>query len=121
MSAPPETGAVAASLQVRDAKVRAVKRWSAEWVMFVRSSLSGIGLAIAGMAGWVPETIALAIFAVSLVGLNLMLIAVTLVCVYVRPQWRVNPMERRYAPCALLHCRDRRTWRFRPQPGIVTG
>jgi hypothetical protein len=78
-----------------------VAPWSAEWMAFVWSTVPGGALAAAAMAGWIPESIALALFALSFVGLNLMHMAATWTRVYVRPGWRSNPVERLAFPFAL--------------------
>lgn len=75
--------------------------WSREWIAFVWSSVPGLLLAVAAAAGYVPESLALALFAVSFVGLNLMHMGATWARVYVRPGWRVNPLERLVVPLGL--------------------
>lgn len=72
-----------------------------EWIAFVWSSAPGLVLATAAAAGWVPERIALALFAVSFVGLNLMHMGATWARVYVRPGWRSRPTERLVVPLSL--------------------
>jgi hypothetical protein len=76
--------------------------WSREWAAFVWSSVPGAGLAAAAATGLVSETVALALFALSFVGLNLMHMGATWARVYVRPGWRSNPMERVAIPVALV-------------------
>jgi hypothetical protein len=49
----------------------------------------------------VPESIALGLFAISFVGLNLMHMGATWTRVYVRPGWRINPRERLLVPAGL--------------------
>jgi hypothetical protein len=49
----------------------------------------------------IPESVALAVFAVSFVGLNLMHMGATWARVYVRPSWRSAPVERLAIPLAL--------------------
>jgi len=68
---------------------------------FVWSSLPGAGLAVACAAGAIPETGAMALFALSFVGLNLMHMGATWSRVYVRPGWRDRPLERLAVPVAL--------------------
>src|SRR6186997_1591783 len=46
--------------------------WSSEWAAFVWSSVPGLLLATAAATGLVPEWLALGLFAVSFVALNLM-------------------------------------------------
>ena len=75
--------------------------WSGEWAAFVWSSVPGVALATAAAAGLVPEALALALFAVSFVGLNLMHMGATWARVYVRPGWRPHPIERLAIPAAL--------------------
>jgi hypothetical protein len=75
--------------------------WSAEWIAFVWSTLPGLLLAAAAAAGVVSESIALALFAISFVGLNLMHMGATWARVYVRPGWRPHPVERLIVPVAL--------------------
>lgn len=75
--------------------------WSGAWAAFVWSSVPGAALATAAAAGLVPERLALALFAISFVGLNLMHMGATWARVYVRPRWRSNPAERLAMPVAL--------------------
>lgn len=75
--------------------------WSGDWAAFVWSSVPGAVLAAAAAAGWVPEAVALALFALSFVGLNLMHMGATWARVYVRPGWRSNPVERLVVPVGL--------------------
>jgi hypothetical protein len=75
--------------------------WSGEWAAFVWSSVPGVALATAAAAGLVPEALALTLFAVSFVGLNLMHMGATWSRVYVRPGWRPHPVERLVVPVAL--------------------
>ncbi|MDX2167127.1 MAG: hypothetical protein SF182_08695 [Deltaproteobacteria bacterium] len=75
--------------------------WSREWLAFVWSSLPGLALAAAAARGAISESLALGLFAVSFVGLNLMHMGATWARVYVRPGWRVNPLERLAVPCGL--------------------
>ena len=63
--------------------------------------MPGFALATAATAGLVPERLALALFAISFVGLNLMHMGATWARVYVRPGWRANPAERLAVPVAL--------------------
>jgi hypothetical protein len=72
-----------------------------EWGAYVWSAVPGIALAAAAALGLVSESTALAIFAVSFVGLNLMHMGATWARVYVRPGWRVNPLERLAIPLCL--------------------
>src|SRR5689334_2562536 len=74
---------------------------AAPWVAFVWSSVPGFVLAAAAAAGLVPERVALALFAVSFVGLNLMHMGATWARVYVRPGWRPRPVERLAVPVGL--------------------
>lgn len=74
---------------------------SGEWVAFVWSSVPGAVLAVACAAGTIPEAMAMALFAVSFVGLNLMHMGATWARVYVRPSWRERPLERLAVPIAL--------------------
>ncbi len=76
--------------------------WSRDWVAFVWSSLPGAALAAAAAAGLVSETYALAVFALSFVGLNLMHMGATWARVYVRPGWQSNRVERLVVPLALV-------------------
>jgi hypothetical protein len=76
--------------------------WSREWLAFVWSSVPGLLLAVAAAAGLIPESVALALFAVSFVGLNLMHMGATWARVYVRPGWRSNAVERLLIPVALV-------------------
>jgi hypothetical protein len=73
---------------------------SSEWVAYVWSSVPGVALAVAA-ATVIPEQAALAVFAVSFVGLNLMHMGATWARVYVRPSWRSHPVERLAVPLAL--------------------
>jgi hypothetical protein len=75
--------------------------WTGAWAAFVWSSVPGLALATAAAAGLVPERLALALFAISFVGLNLMHMGATWARVYVRPGWRANPAERLAMPIAL--------------------
>jgi hypothetical protein len=68
----------------------------------VWSSLPGAALATAAAAGLVSETFALALFALSFVGLNLMHMGATWARVYVRPGWQSNRVERLAVPVALV-------------------
>jgi hypothetical protein len=52
-------------------------------------------------AGAIPESAAMALFALSFVGLNLMHMGATWARVYVRPSWRERPLERLAVPVAL--------------------
>jgi hypothetical protein len=74
---------------------------SGEWMAFVWSSVPGAALAVAYAAGAIPEAIAMSLFAVSFVGLNLMHMGATWARVYVRPSWRQRPLERLAVPAAL--------------------
>src|SRR6185369_11381765 len=74
--------------------------WSKEWMAFVWSSVPGAALATAATAV-IPEQVALAVFAVSFVGLNLMHMGATWARVYVRPSWRSHPVERLAVPLSL--------------------
>ena len=74
---------------------------SCEWIAFVWSTVPGLVLATAAGAGWVPEGIALTLFAISFVGINLMHMGATWARVYVRPGWRLHPGERLAVPIAL--------------------
>jgi len=76
--------------------------WSGEWAAFVWSSVPGVALATAAAVGLVPEALAMALFAVSFVGLNLMHMGATWSRVYVRPGWRPHPVERLAIPVALV-------------------
>ena len=64
-------------------------RGSSEWVAFVWSSVPGALLATAAASGAVSERIALGLFAISFVGLNLMHMGATWARVYVRPGWQL--------------------------------
>jgi hypothetical protein len=75
--------------------------WSQEWMAFVWSSLPGAALATAAAAGWVPISAALALFAVSFVGLNLMHMSATWSRVYGQLGWRSRPVERLLIPMGL--------------------
>lgn len=74
---------------------------SGEWAAFVWSSVPGVALATLAVAGLVPESVALGLFAISFVGLNLMHMSATWARVYVRPGWRSHPVERLAIPAAL--------------------
>jgi hypothetical protein len=74
---------------------------SSAWFAFVWSSVPGIALAAAVTAGWFPESLALGLFAISFVGLNLMHMGATWTRVYVRPTWRSKPVERLAVPVAV--------------------
>jgi len=74
---------------------------SGAWLAFVWSSVPGIALAAAVSAGWFPESLALGLFALSFVGLNLMHMGATWARVYVRPNWRRRPVERLVVPVAV--------------------
>jgi len=79
-----------------------VRAWcSGPWLAFVWSSVPGAMLATAAALGLVPESIALGLFAISFVGLNLMHMGATWTRVYVRPGWRINPRERLLVPAGL--------------------
>ncbi len=67
---------------------------------FVWSSVPGAILATAAVVV-IPEQVALALFAVSFVGLNLMHMGATWARVYVRPSWRSHPVERLAVPLSL--------------------
>jgi hypothetical protein len=67
----------------------------------VWSSVPGVALAAAAAGGLVPESVALALFALSFVGLNLMHMGATWARVYVRPGWRPRPVERLAVPLGL--------------------
>jgi hypothetical protein len=75
--------------------------WSGEWFAFVWSSVPGVALAAAAATGAVSEAVALGCFAISFVGLNLMHFGATWLRVYVRPGWRVHPLERLAIPVTL--------------------
>jgi hypothetical protein len=75
--------------------------WSADWAAFVWSSVPGAVLATAAARGVVSEPLALGLFAISFVGLNLMHMGATWARVYVRPAWRAHPMERLAVPIGL--------------------
>jgi hypothetical protein len=68
---------------------------------FVWSSVPGAALAVACAAGAISETVAMPLFALSFVGLNLMHMGATWARVYVRPSWRQRPIERLALPAAL--------------------
>jgi hypothetical protein len=74
---------------------------SGEWMAFVWSSLPGAALALGCAAGAIPEAVAMPLFALSFVGLNLMHMGATWARVYVRPSWRQRPLERLAVPTAL--------------------
>jgi len=74
---------------------------SGEWVAFVWSSVPGAALAVAYAAGAIPEAVAMALFALSFVGLNLMHMGATWARVYVHPSWRQRPLERLAVPVGL--------------------
>jgi hypothetical protein len=74
---------------------------SGEWMAFVWSSVPGAGLAVGCAAGAIPEAVAMPLFALSFVGLNLMHMGATWARVYVRPGWRQRPLERLAVPIAL--------------------
>ena len=74
---------------------------SGEWMAFVWSSVPGAALAVAYTAGAVSETVAMSLFALSFVGLNLMHMGATWARVYVRPSWRGRPVERLAVPVTL--------------------
>ena len=76
--------------------------WSADWTAFVWSSVPGVALAAAATAGWVPESVAMPLFALSFVGFNLMHMGATWARVYVRPGWQTRPVERLAIPIALV-------------------
>ena len=73
-----------------------------EWTAFVWSSLPGAALAVAAATGVVSEPVALALFAVSFVGLNLMHMAATWARVYVPGAWQPHPVERLAIPIGLV-------------------
>jgi threonine/homoserine/homoserine lactone efflux protein len=68
---------------------------------FVWSSVPGAALAVECAAGAISETVAMALFALSFVGLNLMHMGATWARVYVRPGWRDRPLERLAVPIGL--------------------
>jgi hypothetical protein len=72
-----------------------------EWLPYVWSSIPGFVLATAAGLGLVSESVALPLFAISFVGLNLMHMGATWTRVYVRPGWRTDPMERLAVPVGL--------------------
>jgi hypothetical protein len=74
---------------------------SSAWAAFVWSSVPGAALATAAAWGVVSERIALGLFAISFVGLNLMHMGATWVRVYVRPGWQSRPVERLAVPVSL--------------------
>ncbi len=74
---------------------------SGEWAAFVWSSVPGAVLAAAAATGLIPESVAMPLFALSFVGLNLMHMGATWTRVYVRPGWRSNPVERMAIPIAV--------------------
>jgi hypothetical protein len=74
---------------------------SGEWMAFVWSSVPGAALAVACAAGAIPDAVAMPLFALSFVGLNLMHMGATWARVYVRPSWRERPLERLAVPVAL--------------------
>jgi hypothetical protein len=86
--------------RIAGAREQARGPWSKEWVAFVWSSVPGAALATAATVV-IPERVALALFAVSFVGLNLMHMAATWARVYVRPSWRSHPVERLAIPLSL--------------------
>lgn len=74
-----------------------------EWLCYVAGTIPGAALAFAASARLVPERLALAVFAVSFVGLNLAHMAATWSRVYVAPGVaRVAPVERLVVPSVLL-------------------
>lgn len=75
--------------------------WSGEWAAFVWSSVPGVILATAATTGLIPRPLALGLFAVSFVGLNLMHMGATWARVYVRPGWQPYPVERLIVPVGL--------------------
>jgi hypothetical protein len=75
----------------------------AEWGCYVLGTIPGALLAFAAWRGLVPEKVALAVFALSFVGLNLAHMAATWSRVYLTPRgWRSAPVERLYLPAALM-------------------
>lgn len=113
MSPPPGSGAYAPAecpldqlaarpVPVIGAQAASVARFfSGEWAAFVWSSIPGAALVVAATAGLVPEAVALTLFAVSFVGLNLMHMGATWARVYVRPGWQAYPIERLAVPVTL--------------------
>lgn len=87
-------------VRIDAARHQAGRPWSKEWVAFVWSSVPGAALATAATVV-IPEQIALALFAISFVGLNLMHMSATWARVYVRPSWRSHPVERLVVPLSL--------------------
>jgi hypothetical protein len=75
---------------------------SGESAALVWSSLPGAALAVAAATGAIPESVALSLFAVSFVGLNLMHMGATWARVYVPAESHARPIERLWIPIALV-------------------
>lgn len=74
-----------------------------EWFCYVASPIPGACLAFAAHAGFIPENVALALFALSFVGLNLAHMAATWSRVYLDPQNMKSAMlERAWVPTLLV-------------------
>lgn len=74
-----------------------------DWLCHVASPIPGACLALATHAGWVPENMALGLFALSFVGLNLAHMAATWSRVYLDPQNMKSAMiERAWVPVLLV-------------------
>lgn len=74
-----------------------------EWVCHVISAFPGVGLAFATHAGFISESLALVLFSVSFVGLNLAHMAATWSRVYLDPQNVKNALvERAWIPALLV-------------------
>lgn len=75
----------------------------ADWACYVAGTVPGALLAFAAAAHLVPERVAIALFALSFVGLNLAHMAATWSRVYLTPGGtRSAPVERLYVPALLL-------------------
>lgn len=75
----------------------------AEWVCHVASAIPGAGLALAAHAGIIPEPVALGLFSLSFVGLNLAHMAATWSRVYLDPRNVKSALiERGWIPALLV-------------------
>ncbi|MGE3674081.1 MAG: hypothetical protein AB7K71_30700 [Polyangiaceae bacterium] len=74
-----------------------------EWFAYVLSGLPGIGLVLLYLGGWISEPLALGLFALSFVGLNMMHMAATWSRVYLDgTAWRRSVLERVWIPALLV-------------------
>lgn len=76
---------------------------SRDWLAYVWGTVPGAAIAFGAAAGVIPETVALALLALSFVGLNVAHMAATWSRVWLEPSgWRSHAVERLAVPALLL-------------------